>query len=109
MENYTLNIRRLAERRKLLGITKMETAKRTGISQPAYVRYEAGDRTPSMQVIMEIARVLGTSAEYLTNLTDSPDINMLYVEKSSEPELFDLVSKYRSASDEEKKAILANI
>lgn len=43
-----LNKERLTECRLRLGITKQEAAKRIQISQPAYLRYEAGTRNPSM-------------------------------------------------------------
>ena len=39
----TLDIKRLKECRLKLGITKQEAAKRIQISQPAYLRYEAGN------------------------------------------------------------------
>ena len=47
----TLNKERLIECRSKLGITKMEAAKRMNLSQPAYVRYENGNRTPSIQTL----------------------------------------------------------
>ena len=54
----TLNAERLISCRRQLGITQTEAADRIGVSQPAYQRYEAGVRTPSIQVIKEIAKVL---------------------------------------------------
>ena len=52
-----LNIKRLIECREKNGITKMEAAKRMQLSQPAYLRYESGERTPSIQAINVIANV----------------------------------------------------
>ena len=46
-----LDKERLKECRLKLGITKQEAAKRVQISQPAYLRYEAGSRNPSIQTI----------------------------------------------------------
>ena len=46
---------RLKEYRLKLGITKQEAAKRMQISQPAYLRYEAGSRNPSIQLISKMA------------------------------------------------------
>ena len=60
-----LDINRLKECREKLGISKQETARRIGISQPAYLRYESGDRKPSLQTTKEIAKVLNTSVDYL--------------------------------------------
>ena len=41
-----------------MGITKQEAAKRMNMSQPAYLRYESGTRTPSIHVINSMANVL---------------------------------------------------
>ena len=51
----TLNKERLIAARKKLGITKQEAAKRMNLSQPAYLRYESGDRTPSIHTINVMA------------------------------------------------------
>ena len=49
--NLTINTDRLIECRIKKGITKMEAAKRMNLSQPAYLRYENGDRIPSIQTL----------------------------------------------------------
>ena len=79
--NYTLNTERLTECRNKLQITKMEAAKRIGLSQPAYVRYENGDRTPSIQTLAIIADALNTSIDYLTDKTNDPSPNLIIVQK----------------------------
>ena len=58
MNPNTLDRKRLIKCREKLGITKQEAAKRMQMSQPAYLRYESGERTPSIHVIqvMEIGR-----------------------------------------------------
>lgn len=94
MEN-TLIVERLIECRKELGITKQEAAKRMQMSQPAYLRYESGERTPSIHVIHYMATVLGTSTEYLTGKTDNPAPNTYWVNADSDPELFLLIETYR--------------
>ena len=48
MNTTTLNRERLIECRKKLGITKQQAAIRMQLSQPAYLRYESGERTPSI-------------------------------------------------------------
>ena len=62
-----LDKERLTECRLKLGITKQEAAKRIQISQPAYLRYEAGSRNPSIQTIEKMAEVFSTS-DNTTNL-----------------------------------------
>ena len=105
MEN-TLILERLIACRKNLGITKQEAAKRMMMSQPAYLRYESGERTPSIHVIYFMANVLGTSAEYLTGKSDNPTPTSYWINSDTEPELFTLIETYHN-SDEDMKERLA--
>ena len=95
-----VNIVRLKQCREKIGITKMEAAKRMQLSQPAYLRYEAGTRIPSLQTLTVIANVLNTSVEYLTNQTDESQPNSYTILKSTEPELFDLISKCKKSNED---------
>jgi len=89
----TLDVERLISCRKALGITKMEAAKRISVSQPAYVRYESGSRTPSIQVISEMAKVFNTSVDYLTGKTSQKSPDYIIVNKSDQPILFELIEE----------------
>ncbi len=108
MEN-TLIIERLTECRQRLGITKQEAAKRMQMSQPAYLRYESGERTPSIHVIYYMASVLGTSAEYLTGKTDDPSPTCYWINEDTEPELFTFIENYHRADEGMKKRLSAYI
>ena len=105
MEN-TLIAERLTECRKKLGITKQEAAKRMLMSQPAYLRYESGERTPSIHVIYFMANVLGTSTEYLTGKTDNPAPTCYWINEDTEPELFAFIETYHN-SDKNMQECLA--
>ena len=107
MNTTTLNRERLIECRKKLGITKQQAAIRMQLSQPAYLRYESGERTPSIHVIYYMAHVLGTSADYLTGKSDNPTPNCHYVYKTEKPELFSLVEKLNSCDSDTQKRLLA--
>lgn len=107
MSESTLIISRLIECRKNIGISKNEAAKRIGISQPAYLRYESGERTPSIQVINEIAKVFHTSADYLTGKTDSPEVVSYVISAKDDPELFSLIARYYHSDEEQQKRLLA--
>lgn len=109
MNTSTLDCKRLIECRKSLGITKQEAAKRMQMSQPAYLRYESGERTPSIHVIHFMANVLGTSADYLTGKTDIPTPNTYWVNASTEPELFSLVETYNKCDIRNKDRLLSYI
>jgi transcriptional regulator with XRE-family HTH domain len=90
--NVSLNIIRLKECREKLGITKMEAAKRMKLSQPAYLRYESGTRTPSLQTLSVIADILNTSVDYLTDQSDDPQPTSYTISKLDDPELFEMIS-----------------
>lgn len=107
MNTTTLNCERLIECRKALGITKQEAAKRMQMSQPAYLRYESGERTPSIHVIYFMANVLGTSADYLTGKTDNPTPNKYWIDANTEPELFSLVEKYNNSDANTREHLLS--
>ena len=98
MSIIKLDKERLAECRKKLGITKMEAAKRMEMSQPAYLRYEAGDRTPSIHVVKTMANVLNTSVSYLLGETDDPAIDTYIVKSADDPKLFHIVELYKKNS-----------
>ena len=98
---------RLIECRKKLGITKQQAAIRMKLSQPAYLRYESGERTPSIHVIHYMAHVLGTSADYLTGKSDNPTPNCHYIYETEKPELFSLVEKIKNCDSDTQKRLLA--
>ncbi len=107
MSRVEIDRERLAQCRKNLGITKMEAARRLGLSQPAYLRYESGDRLPSAQTIKEIARVFCTSVSYLTGETDDLAPDSYTVEKELDPELFAFVEAYQNGDEDMKRQMLA--
>ena len=102
-----LDIKRLKTCREKLGITKQEAAKRIGVSQPAYLRYEAGTRTPTMPVINAIAKMLDVSADYLTGKTNRKNVSVITVEKSAQPKLFEIVEACRKMDDKQIKRLQA--
>ena len=101
MSKLELNLERLTECRKKMGLSKLETAKRIGVSQPAYLRYESGERTPSIQVVNAIADVLHTSANYLLGTSDSDAIVSYVIDSEKNPELFAIVEKYIDSDKEQ--------
>ena len=96
MNTTILNRERLIECRKKLGITKQQAAIRMQLSQPAYLRYESGERTPSIHVIYYMAHILGTSADYLTGKSDNSAPNCHYIFEDDKPELFSLIDKVKN-------------
>lgn len=102
-----LNRERLIYCREKLGITKQEAAKRMQMSQPAYLRYESGERNPSIHVIQVMADVLATSVAYLTGQTDNPNPDSYLIKLDTEPELFHLVEKYKNSDIDMRNRLLS--
>ena len=107
MKSNTLDRNRLIACRKKLGITKQEAANRMQLSQPAYLRYESGVRSPSIHVIQIMADVLATSTAYLTGKTSNPNPDSYLIKSETEPELFFLIQKYRNSDSEIKNRLLS--
>jgi transcriptional regulator with XRE-family HTH domain len=102
-----LDRKRLIYCREKLGITKQEAAKRMQMSQPAYLRYESGERTPSIHVIQVMANILGTSVAYLTGQTDNPNPDSYVIKSDTEPDLFHIIDKYKNSDIEMRKRLLS--
>lgn len=107
MNTYTLNCKRLIDCRKKLGITKQEAAKRMLMSQPAYLRYESGERKPSIHVIEFMAHILETSVNYLIGKTDNPTPDSYLVKIENEPELFALITTYVNSDTDTQNRLLS--
>lgn len=109
MNTPKLDINRLKERRENLGISKNEAARRIGISQPAYLRYESGERSPSLQMMQIIANEFYTSVDYLTGIAESSLPDTYIVRKSVQPELFEMISSYNQMNADQCKRLLSYI
>lgn len=93
-----LDKERLKECRLKLGITKQEAAKRIQISQPAYLRYESGERNPSIQIISKMADVFSTSTDYLIGKSADSAPDRIVVERNESPALFILIETCKNLS-----------
>lgn len=102
-----LNVDRLKECRQKLGITKQEAAKRIQTSQPAYVRYEAGTRNPSIQTIEKMAEVFSTSVDYLIGKSDDLKPTRAIIEQEKSPELFKIAETCKDFDDSQLERLLA--
>ena len=96
MERIELNRARLTECRERLGLSKREAAKRMSMSQPAYLRYESGERTPSIHVVQTMADVLSTSVDYLLGTTNDNSPDRFLIRYSDDPILFKIIQNYKN-------------
>ena len=59
----------IAEKRKQAGLSQEELAKRLGLTRQAISRWESGAALPTVDNLVELARVLGVSVDELLQLT----------------------------------------
>ncbi|MBE5846850.1 MAG: helix-turn-helix transcriptional regulator [Lachnospiraceae bacterium] len=105
--NNTLIPERLKSARERLNLSKAEAARRIGLTAASYVRYEAGDRRPSPQVILSIAEKMNTSVPYLSGETDDISPDVINIHKKSDPTLFELIKNTQSADDTTLQRLLS--
>jgi transcriptional regulator with XRE-family HTH domain len=87
---------RLMQVRKQLNLSKAEAARRTGLTAASYVRYEAGDRNPSPQVMLTIAEKLNTSIGFLSGKTDDISPDVIRIQKADTPLLFEFIKNIQN-------------
>lgn len=62
---------RMKELREERGLTQMETARRLGISYPAYRRYEQGERELPLSAAVRMADLYEVSLDYLVGRSEA--------------------------------------
>ena len=97
---------RLIACRQKLGLTQSEAAERIGVSQPAYQRYEAGVRTPSIQVVKEMAKAFNVSEAYLTGESNQSLPDYVVVTREDNPLLFSIVEQCKDLDDKQLENIM---
>lgn len=103
----TLLTERLIECRQKMGISKQEAARRIQVSQPAYLRYEAGARNPSIQTIEKMAEVFSTSVDYLLGKTMEAGADKILIDQSKTPSLFLLAETCRALNEDQMLRLIA--
>lgn len=90
---------RLQEQRGIKKWSQAQLAERIGISASQVANYELGRRLPSLQVVIDTARVLGVTADYLLGLSDEQaqwlDISDLSPEEAEA--IHAVIASYRSS------------
>lgn len=102
----TLKPDRLISCRQKLGLTQTEAAERIGVSQPAYQRYEAGVRTPSIQVVKEMAKAFCVSEAYLTGDSEQSLPDYVVVTREENPLLFSIVEQCKDLDEKQLEKML---
>ena len=97
---------RLLSCRQKSGLTQQKAAELIGVTQPAYQRYEAGTRVPSVQTIKEMARVFATSVDYLTGESDLSEADLIIISKNETPLLYSVVKHFQGCTDAQLKHLM---
>ncbi len=58
---------KLVQLRKQNGYTQEQLAEQLGVSRQAVSRWEAGETTPEMSLLVKLCQIYGVSADYLIN------------------------------------------
>ncbi len=61
---------RLKELREEKGLNQTEFGKLINVSQPTIARWEAGERVPSLEILIILAKFFKCSIDYLVGLED---------------------------------------
>ena len=65
-------MRRLKELRMKMGLTQIAVQMRTGIDQSNLSKFELGERIPTVDNLVILAKLYNVNMEYLLDLTDDP-------------------------------------
>ena len=104
-----INTTRLYLERKRKKLTQEAMAKAIGISRVAYLNIEAGKAVPSLQTLIELAKLLNCSLDYLVGLSDlreihsPPEPNTIYTDIQS---IIETVENNSSISERSRTEML---
>lgn len=96
---------RLKELRLKAGYTQKELAKKIGIAQPNYQRWEKGRSNPKKDSLENLASVLNVSVSYLlgeTNVRSDSEINEIMEKLSEQGQVKTVQFAKKTLSDEQK-------
>lgn len=61
---------KLKELREEKGLSQVELARELGFTQSAIAKWESGERNPSLDLLISIAKFFGVTTDYLLGLED---------------------------------------
>lgn len=95
---------RITIRRKQLGMNQTELAELIKSSQKQISRYEKGENEPSSFVLLELAKALETTPNYLLGLTDNANSSV----DATDLEMWeiDVIEMLRSTSRDNRERIV---
>lgn len=105
----TFNNEKLRELRKSRGLTQIELSKKLEIGVASLIRYEKGERTPSIEIISRLATILGVSTNYLLDDYTSSNYpgNIDYLSVNPAEDIKNHPERYAPVRDPETGKIIA--
>lgn len=97
--DYGARIRAARERN---GITRDELAKRLNLQYHTFAKYELSAREPDFETLVQIARVLRVSTDYILGCTE---YQMRLQKKGFDADAESLLLKYQTLSEDAKERI----
>jgi transcriptional regulator with XRE-family HTH domain len=92
--------KRIAERRKQMGLSQEELAHRLKTNQKQVSRYENAQNDPTVNVLLAIAEALHTTPAWLLGFDDDPESPDLSADER------ELIERYRSKDREHQEKLL---
>lgn len=95
MSQFNKRVRALMEEK---GLSQKELSKLSGVSEPSLCRYLRGDIEPRLDIVHNVARVLGVAESYLVGLSDK------YVPEDAKNEIKRLIARNRHVLTKQDKS-----
>lgn len=93
---------RIRKKRTDIGLNQKELAERVAISPSAINQYEKGDKVPSTETLVKLAKVLGITTDYLLGGTSEEDLFL-------DNEVKDVFQDFKALSARDRNHIISNI
>ena len=105
MKNFKMN--NLKTLREKKNITQIKLSVDIGLSQEIISHYEIGQSKPNIENLIKIADYFHCSTDYLLNRTNIP--NVIENVNTSDIEISDIVTKYKSLNPSNKESFKSYI
>lgn len=101
----SIQAQRIRQRRKQLKMSQEDLAAAINASQGQVSRYEKGDNDPTSEVLIQLAKALSTSTDWLLGLTEYPEPPVLGQDDLSDVEQ-KILQIIRSKTPEQRQRIV---
>lgn len=93
---------RMKKKRTELGLSQKDLAEQVEVTPPAINRFEKGEKSPSIDTLVKLAKILGVSTDYLLGTESDDDI---FIDK----DISGAFKDFKLLTTEHRHMVLANI